>query len=150
MKSVACRSLVLAACLSASVASGCGGSQASVRDTTAQEIASLQARLQGTWGLTNFRPAVPLEPMLQAFLLAQFNTLVIRIDQGILNADSPTLHYSQPYQLRDVVGNRFRIVTTSPSAVTYATDCVISMDGNEVTFVGLIEPWRGEGTLRRR
>jgi hypothetical protein len=147
MQLVGTRSLLFALGLSCALASACGGSQTPSRDPAA-ELASLQARLQGTWGLTTFRPAVPLEPMLQAFLSAQFNALVVRIDQGKLNADSPTLHYSEPYQLRDIIGTRFRMVTTSPS--TYASDCMLSPDGNEITFIGLIEPWRGEGVLRRR
>jgi hypothetical protein len=150
MKSARARFVLLATWVSFSLLPACGGSQTSARDTASAEIASLQARLQGTWGLTTFRPAVPLEPMLQAFLAAQFNVLTLRIGNGILSAESPTLHYSEPYQLRDVAGNRFRIVTMGRSDVTYASDCVMSPDGSEITFVGLIEPWRGEGVLRRR
>jgi hypothetical protein len=150
MKSAFARAVVLAIGMLATGSSGCGGTQGSARDAAAADLAALSSRLQGTWALTTFRPAVPLEPMLQAFLAAQFNTLLVRINGFTISADSATLHYSQPFQLRDVIGNRFRIVTTSPSGVTYASDCMISSDSNEVSFVGLIEPWRGEGVIRRR
>jgi hypothetical protein len=129
---------------------GCGGSP-SPAVQTARDTASIQTRLvSGPWRLADYRPDVSLEPMLQALLLQQLQTMVVRFDGQKLSALSPTLQISRPYTITNVAGLVFDIVSPDfQGGGTLRSHCEMSDDGQRVVFRAQTEPWTGTGVINR-
>ncbi|MGK3993008.1 hypothetical protein [Sorangium sp. So ce1024] len=142
--------LLLAACAAALAVqtAGCGSGGAQASGGAAAEIASIDARLRGTFRLVRFEPEVPLEPMLASMLEFQYAHLVIRFDGQRIIADSPGLHVDRAYEIRDPAWNRFKIVSYDEAGVAYEALCEFSGE-QELIVHAQTPPWKGVATLRR-
>jgi len=127
---------------------GCGGDGARAADTTAVALASIDARLRGTFRLVSFVPETPLDPVMAALLNEQYARLVIRFDGRRLTADSPGIHVDRAYEIRDPQGDRFKIIAYDETGVPYESVCELSGTGELVVYA-TTPPWRGVATLRR-
>jgi hypothetical protein len=129
----------------------CGGSQAQGSSPAAIDTASVQSRLvAGSWRLVDYRPQLPLEPMLQALLSQQLRTMVVRFDGRNLSGQSPTLQITRAYTLENVVGLTFDLVSPDPQGGgTLRTRCEMSGDGRQVSFRAETDPWTGMGIIAR-
>lgn len=111
-------------------------------------LAGADARLQGAWKLASFRPERPLEPMMQAFVEFQYDTLAVRFERGRLIAQSPGVHVDRGYRITQAEGDRFKMTSFDEQGVPYDAVCTfVSPYTLEVT--SWTEPWRGVATLRR-
>ena len=139
-----------AVALALALAVGTGGCDpdAAGPPNTAAAIASIDARLRGTFQLVRFVPEVSLEPMLAAMLEAQYATLVIRFDGKRVTADSTTIHVIRAYEIRDPQGDRFRLIAYDEAGVPYESACEISEQG-ELKVYAQTAPWKGVALLRR-
>lgn len=131
--------------------SECGGSQAQTNSPAAVDTASVQSRLvAGPWRLVDYRPQVPLEPMLQALLAQQLRTMVVRFDGQNLSGQSPTLQITRAYTLESVVGLTFDLVSPNlQGGGVLRSRCEMSGDGRQVTFRAETDPWTGTGVIAR-
>ena len=94
--------------------------------------------------------AVPLEPMLQALVVQQVRTMVVRFDGQTLSGQSPTLQITRPYTLENVVGLTFDLVSPNQQGGgVLRTRCEMSGDGRRVAFYAQTEPWTGSGVIER-
>ena len=145
----ATRAIVVVAGVAAA-AGGCGAAQpaGTQADATAQAMASADARLRGNWRLADYRPEVPLEPMLAGLLALQMQTMNIHFEAGHVQATSPTLQVDLPYRIVEAGGPLFKMIATKDGA-GYASSCQFSDDGTKINFRAETEPWRGTGTLIR-
>jgi hypothetical protein len=111
----------------------------------------IEARLRaGPWRLIDYRPDVALEPMLQAMLVAQLRTMVVRFEGGTLNAQSPTLQLARPYTLENVAGATFTLASPDiQGGGIVRSRCEVSEDGRHITFRSETDPWTGTGALER-
>jgi hypothetical protein len=130
---------------------GCGAPQAQTNSPVVIDTASVQSRLTaGPWRLADYRPEVPLEPMLQALLVQQVRSMVVRFDGQTLTGQSPTLQISRPYTLESVVGLTFDLVSPNmQGGGLLRTRCEMSGDGRRVAFRAQTEPWTGSGAIER-
>jgi hypothetical protein len=146
--SVASGLLPLVFALGACAPSGPPASPAQLAD---QSRAAVDTRLQsGPWRLASWRPDDALEPMLASLLAQQYATMTIVFANGRLHADSPTVHIDRAYAVVQATGPQFVVVTTDELGGTLRTSGQFSDDGSALYFRGEIEPWRGNGELRRR
>jgi hypothetical protein len=129
----------------------CGASQSQTSSPAAVDTASAQSRLvAGPWRLVDYRPQVPLEPMLQALLTQQLRTMVVRFDGQTLRGQSPTLQINRPYTLENVVGLTFDLVSPNLQGGGFLRSrCEISGDGRQVSFRAETDPWIGSGVIAR-
>jgi hypothetical protein len=129
----------------------CAGPQTPAASQAERDIPPIQARLvAGPWRLADYRPDVPLEPMLQALLGQQVRTMVVRFDGRTLAAVSPTLQVSRPYTLEHVAGLAFDLVSPDiQGGGQLRSRCEIAYDGRRITFRAQTEPWIGTGVLDR-
>jgi hypothetical protein len=134
--------------LAAALCGGCGHGGARPPESSAAAIASIDARLRGTFHLVRFVPEVPLEPMLAAMLEAQYATLVIRFDGKRISADSPTVHVIRAYEILEPQGDRFKLVAYDEAGVPYESTCELSETGDLLVYAQT-PPWKGVATLRR-
>lgn len=134
--------------LAAALCGGCGHGAARAPDSALAAIASIDARLRGDFRLVRFVPEVSLDPMLAAMLEAQYATLLIRFDGKRLSADSPTVHVSRAYEIRDPQGDRFRLIAYDESGVPYESACELSEEG-DLRVQARTPPWQGVAILRR-
>ncbi|WP_437729845.1 hypothetical protein [Sorangium sp. So ce1335] len=142
--------LLLVACAAALAApvAGCGSGGAQASGGAAAEIASIDARLRGTFRLVRFEPEVPLEPMLASMLEFQYAHLVIRFDGERIVADSPGLHVDRAYEIREPAWNRFKIISYDEAGLAYEAVCEFSGE-KELIVYAQTPPWKGVATLRR-
>lgn len=133
--------------LTTATALGCGGSPAGPNDIQ-RELASVDARLRGAWKLASFAPEMPLEPTMQALLSFQYDRLVVRFDGKRFVADSPGLHADRAYQIAQVVGDDFKVVSWDDQGVPYESWCRFAPDGS-LNVRSETAPWRGVATLHR-
>lgn len=145
--SLASRATALLALCIAALAAGCGGG-ARPPESAAAAVASIDARLRGSFRLVRFTPEVPLEPALAAMLDAQYARLVIRFDGRRIVADSPGVHVDRAYEIRDPQGDRFKIIAYDEAGVPYESVCELS-GADELTVHATTPPWKGVATLRR-
>ena len=138
--------VAFAAVLAAQTA-GCGSSAARGPEAGA-EVASIDARLRGTFRLVRFEPEVPLEPMLASMLEFQYAHLVVRFDGKRILADSPGLHVDRAYEIRDPAWDRFKLVAYDEAGVAYEALCEFSGQ-DELVVHAQTPPWKGLATLRR-
>ena len=117
--------------------------------TTAIDTRSIDARLQGSWRLQDYRPDVPLEPMLALLLSQQVQTMVITFEAGHLRADSSTLHVDRAYRVTYAAGPYFKLESPDSSGAMVESNATMSEDGQSVAFRTESEPWRGSGTIVR-
>ncbi|WP_437662361.1 hypothetical protein [Sorangium sp. So ce1182] len=136
-----------AAALAAQVA-GCGSGAVQGSGGTAAEIASIDARLRGTFRLVRFDPEMPLEPMLASMLEFQYAHLVIRFDGDRILADSPGVHVDRAYEIREPAWNRFKLISYDEAGVAYEAVCEFSGE-KELIVYAQTPPWKGVATLRR-
>ncbi|AUX23930.1 hypothetical protein SOCEGT47_044600 [Sorangium cellulosum] len=140
--------LVAAVAVLAAEGTGCGAGASQGPETTAAAIASIDARLRGSFRLVRFDPEVPLEPMLASMLEFQYAHLVIRFDGRRILADSPGLHVDRAYEIREPAWDRFELVSYDEAGVAYEAICQFSGDG-ELIVHAQTPPWKGVATLRR-
>lgn len=130
------------------VSLGCGptvGPQASPQ-ALAQETSQ---RLEGDWRLVQFVPAEPLSPTLQAMLEYQYQVLVVHIRGGRIVAESPGIHFDRRYEVREVRGDVFKLISYDEGGVPYESWCRFEPDGIHLSVQSLTSPWRGTATLAR-
>ena len=120
--------------------------------SSAVDIASINARLQGTWHLVDFRPDVALEPMLSMWLQNAKGNMSIRFDGGSLQADSTSVafpfHYDRPFSIPQAGGDTFVLTTSTASGDTLTSNCQFT-DPNHFQFHSQTEPFQGTGVLER-
>jgi len=127
---------------------GCGptaGSQSSAVDVT-QETSK---RLEGDWRLIRFVPAEPLSATLQVMLDYQYQVMVVRIGGGRIVAESPGVHFDRRYEVREVQGDVFKLISYDEGGVPYQSWCRFEPDGIHLSVQSLSAPWRGNATLAR-
>ncbi|WP_437668945.1 hypothetical protein [Sorangium sp. So ce131] len=141
--------LLAVACAAALAAqtAGCGSSAVQGPDTAAA-IASIDARLRGSFRLVRFEPEVPLEPMLASMLEFQYAHLIVRFDGKRILADSPGLHVDRAYEIRDPVWDRFKLISYDEAGIAYEAVCEFSSQGELIVYAQT-PPWKGVATLRR-
>jgi hypothetical protein len=129
----------------------CGGGGAQPRSPVQQDTSALQSRLTaGPWRLAQYVPNVSLEPSLAALLGAQIRTMTVTFDGQTLHAQSPTVNLTRPYQLQNVAGQAFDLVSPDmQGGGTLSSHCTVSDDGRSITFTAQTEPWNGAGVLER-
>ena len=126
---------------------GCGGAQTG-GPPDAIVLARIDERLHGAWKLTGYRPATPLDPMAQAFVAFQYGNLMVRLERGRLLADSPGVHLSRSYRLRDGYGDQFKLTSFDEQGVAYdAVGTFVRPDVLEVN--SWTDPWRGVATFQK-
>ena len=126
---------------------GCGAAPASGPSDTIV-LARIDERLHGAWTLQNYRPATPLDPMAQAFVAFQYNTLTVRLEGGQLHADSPGVHLVRAYRLHDGYGDQFKLTSFDDQGVAYDSVCTfVRPDVLEVN--SWTDPWRGVATFQK-
>ncbi|WP_437497617.1 hypothetical protein [Sorangium sp. So ce1099] len=140
--------LVAGAAVLAAQVAGCGSGGAQGSGGTAAEIASIDARLRGTFRLVRFDPEMPLEPMLASMLEFQYAHLVIRFNGDRILADSPGLHVDRAYEIREPAWNRFKLISYDEAGVAYEAVCEFSGE-KELIVYAQTPPWKGVATLRR-
>ena len=140
--------LGLVASLSAAACGGPSSDPKSQAEANQKALASADARLKGTWRLTDYRPDIPLEPMLAGLLALQMQTMNIKFENGRMHAVSPSLQIDVPYRLTEAGGPLFKMVATK-DGVGYASACQFSMNDDKIAFRADTAPWRGTGTLAR-
>ncbi|WP_437617984.1 hypothetical protein WME89_29790 [Sorangium sp. So ce321] len=140
--------LVAGATALAAQVAGCGSGKAQGSGGTAAEIASIDARLRGTFRLVRFDPEMPLEPMLASMLEFQYAHLAIRFDGDRILADSPGLHVDRAYEIREPAWNRFKLISYDEAGVAYEAVCEFSGE-KELIVYAQTPPWKGVATLRR-
>jgi hypothetical protein len=130
---------------------GCGASPPQTSSPAAIDTASVQSRLMaGPWRLADYRPQLPLEPMLQALLTQQLRTMVVRFDGRTLSGQSPTLQVSRSYTLENVVGLTFDLVSPDAQGGGFLRSrCEVSGDGRRIVFQAQTDPWTGSGVIER-
>jgi hypothetical protein len=135
----------------AALSGSCGGSQSQPTSPVAQDTATIQGRLtSGPWRLADYRPDVPLEPMLQAMLGAQIRTMVVRFDGRTLSAQSPTVQVARPYAVENPAGLQFDLVSPDlQGGGSLRSRCELATDGRHLTFHAQTDPWTGSGVLER-
>ncbi|WP_437805943.1 hypothetical protein [Sorangium sp. So ce1078] len=138
---------VACAAVLAAQAAGCGSSVSQGPDAAAA-IASIDARLRGSFRLVRFEPEVPLEPMLASMLEFQYAHLIVRFDGERIIADSPGLHVDRAYEIRDPVWDRFKLISYDEAGIAYEALCEFS-DQGELIVHAQTPPWKGIATLRR-
>lgn len=127
---------------------GCDHTGSPPINADAIALAGADTRLHGTWKLTGFRPERPLDPMAQAFVAFQYNTLTVRFDRGRFVAQSPGVHVDRSYRITQADGDRFKMTSYDEQGVPYEAVCIfVRPDTLEVT--SWTEPWRGVATLQR-
>ncbi len=137
-----------AALIAATIAlTGCGGAAATGPDG-AVVLARIDERLHGAWRLLDYRPATPLDPMSQAFIAFQLNTLTVRLENGRIHAESPGLHVNRAYRLHDGYGNQFKLTSFDAQGVSYnAVGTFVRPDVLEIS--SWTDPWRGVATFQK-
>lgn len=140
--------LLVCLCLAATSCGGSTSAPTNTADTAARETMAMDARIRGTWRLTDFRPEVPLEPTLAGFLTLQLQTMAIRFEGGRLQATSPTMRADLAYRIVEAGGPMFKISLTK-EGVDYLSSCRISDNNAQIDFRAETSPWRGTGTLVR-
>jgi hypothetical protein len=138
------------ASLSLSLAA-CGGGSAQPQSPVQQDTSAAQGRLTaGPWRLAQYVPNMTLEPSPQAMLTQQLRTMMVTFDGQMLHAQSPTLSLTRPYQLQNVAGLAFDLVSPDvQGGGTVTSHCELSDDGRRLTFTAQTEPWNGAGILER-
>lgn len=139
--------VVACAAVLAAQAAGCGSSASQGPDAAAA-LASIDARLRGSYRLVRFEPEVPLEPMLASMLEFQYAHLVVRFDGKRILADSPGLHVDRAYEIRDPALDRFKLISYDEAGIAYEALCELS-DQGELIVHAQTPPWKGVATLRR-
>lgn len=140
--------LAAAALVGVGAGAGCGASASHGPDATAVEIASIDARLRGSFRLVSFIPEVPLEPMLASLLEYQYTTLILRFEGHRILADSPGVHVNRAYEIREPKGDRFTLVSFDEAGIPYESVCEFA--GNDQVLVhSQTPPWTGVATIRR-
>ena len=130
-------------------APACGGSQEPAGpDAAAMAIKAAGDRLRGNWKLVQFVPETPLEPMLQALLQMQYQSLTVIFDGTRVRAESPGIHFNRPYLVKEANGDRFKLVSFDESGVPYESQCEFGQ-GDTLVVYSQTAPWRGVGTMRR-
>lgn len=137
---------LLAATLFGVACGGCFSPAASPSEIAAP----IQARLvSGPWRLVDYRPNVPLEPILQALLAEQLRTMIVRFDGRVLDAQSPTLHITRPYTLENISGLSFDLISPDfQGGGALRSHCFFDPTGNQLTFHTDTDPWTGFGALQ--
>ncbi|WP_437595521.1 hypothetical protein [Sorangium sp. So ce590] len=139
--------LVACAAVFAAQSAGCGSSASQGPDAAAA-LASIDARLRGSFRLVRFEPEVPLEPMLASMLEFQYAHLIVRFDGERILADSPGLHVDRAYEIRDPVWDRFKLISYDEAGIAYEALCEFS-DQGELIVYAQTPPWKGVAMLRR-
>ena len=143
--------LVLAGAVSLAVAlPGCssGLTGPTSAEVAAASIKATDERLRGSWRLVSFVPETPLGPALQAMLEFQYQALVIRFEGGRIKAESPGIHFDRRYEVREVKGDRFTLISYEDGGIPYSSVC--EFGPNETLLIYSQDaPWKGVGTIRR-
>jgi len=117
-------------------------------EVTAASIKATDERLRGSWRLVSFVPETSLGPALQAMLEYQYQVLVIRFEGGRIKAESPGIHFDRRYEVREVKGDRFTLISYEDGGIPYASVC--EFGPNETLIIYSQDaPWKGVGTIRR-
>ncbi len=111
-------------------------------------IASVDARLRGTWVLQSYNPATPLEPMLAALLGFQIGQMVITFDGQRAVATSPGIRTERTYRVLVAQGDQFQVALSDEQGISYQAAALFVGD-NDIRFQSYTSPWKGNGTLRR-
>ena len=143
------RTFALASLALALAACGGGTPARTTAEQSQVDARAIQARISGAWKLVDYKPEVPLDPMTQALLSSQIQTMTVRFDNGRLMADSPAFHFTRTFQIAGAGGNMFKLIATDETGVSLTSSCTLSDDGGKIYFRGETEPWRGVGTLSR-
>jgi hypothetical protein len=146
--SIVRRAALGAACAAAVCLTSCGGSSsAGPRDATADSIASADQRLRGRWVLVNYRPDIPLEPVLAMLVSTQFERMTIQFDGLNMQAEGPGINVHRKYKISEAYADHFRAQIYDEFGVSY--DSSNDFRGDLLELRALTNPWRGTGTLRR-
>ena len=132
--------------LLASLSPGC---QKRGEPRDASETARVEAgrRLMGRWVLISYQPELPLEPMFQGLLQAQFGSMIVEFDGQQMVGNGTGVSVVRRYRLTQAWADRITIITYDDKGVSYDADG--EFRGNDLYFISHTIPWRGRGVLRR-
>jgi hypothetical protein len=116
-------------------------------DEAARHINQANSSLQGDWTLVDYRPEVPLEPIMSQILSVQIGHLVVHFDGANAIAQGVGLQARRTYRIKDSDGVRSTIDFFDESGVSY--EVAATVQGNQLSFSAFTPPWRGLGTLQR-
>jgi hypothetical protein len=137
--------VTLAVCLT--LPCGCGGSRSPAQDAAGQNVALANQRLQGSWTLMRFTSDVPLEPMLQNLLTAQFGRLSVRFDGTRAFVSGVGLQTERAYRVERAEADWVSLIILEQSGASYR--CQGTFQADELRFRSQTSPWQGEGILKR-
>jgi hypothetical protein len=117
------------------------------RDASEEARAQASQRLLGRWVLISYEPELPLEPMFQGLLQAQFGSMIIEFDGQQMTGNGTGVSVVRRYRLTQAWGDRLTVITYDDKGVAYDADG--EFRGNDLYFISHTSPWRGRGILRR-
>jgi hypothetical protein len=143
------RTLALVFVATSALLGACGGAQSPQQAD--QSVPIQQVLTAGPWRLTAYKAVDPLDPVTQAILTAQIQTMVITFDGTTMHLQSPSIAMVRPYKLKNPAGYAFDMVSPDPGgAGGLWSHCELSQDGRHMTFLAKTNPWNGQGTLERQ
>ncbi|MFO0618624.1 MAG: hypothetical protein U0414_38890 [Polyangiaceae bacterium] len=126
---------------------GCSGGGPRTADEIELENRNVDARLQGSWRIGEFKPDQPLGPVLDDMLAYHQQQMIIHFGSGRMWADSPGISFDRRYQVQNAMGDRFQIVAYDDTNTPQLSYCDFEPDGS--LRVWMTSPWKGVGTLVR-
>ena len=117
-------------------------------EVLAATIQAADKRLHGSWRLVSFVPDTPLGPALQAMLEYQYQALTIRFEGGRIKAESPGIHFDRRYEVREVNGDRFKLISYEEGGIPYESVCEFG-ENETLIIYSQTSPWKGVATIHR-
>lgn len=137
---------MLVASLALALATCCKGGE-SAGDQAARNIAQANDSLRGDWLLVDYRPEVPLEPVMAQLLNVQMNRLHVHFDGTRAVVQGVGVQAQRTYRIVESDGHRSKIVLYDEAGMPY--EVTATQQGNQLIFQAYTAPWRGLGTLHR-
>jgi hypothetical protein len=128
----------------------CGGDPGpGPMDATAADNRAADQRLQGRWRLVQFTPTTPLDPAMSSMLAFYQQSMVLEVQGGRIRAVSstPGLHFDRRYEVREALGNRFKLVVYDDAGIAQTNHCEMMADGT--LRARMTSPWAGDAVLSR-
>lgn len=124
----------------------CGSSE-SAGDQASKNIIRANDSLRGDWLLVDYRPEVPLEPVMAQLLNVQMGRLHVNFDGTQAVVQGVGIQTQRAYRIVESDGHRSKIVLYDEAGMSY--EVTATQQGNQLIFQAYTAPWRGLGTLQR-
>jgi hypothetical protein len=128
------------------LASACGGSAGGGAQAPSQTAAASQ-RLEGSWRLLSFEPALAMEEPFKGLLDAQLKTLTVRFSAGQYSAQGPGVDTAGRFEVTTANGDSLAGRVYDRAGAGY--DVSGTFVGNQLQFISQGQTFAGRGTLER-